>query len=217
MRKLIKLMAITIITSITTFQVIACQNNSQYKTFTNDIANTEKNQSAFFGFLGSADNDESVGLYDTFHYLNTIAGQDSWKTWTEKYQTEITAAGISNITLNAYQGLPHNPTPSDPIDAFWTDKNIKWQKDIFNWVYNRVKEPDLNFHTPQGVPEVVEIKPKKDTKNNDMFETLPIVFIVKNGKLITAGENWLSKDSSRIEQINAVEEFVLNNLVKYTN
>ncbi len=218
MRKLMKLMTITAITAITTSQVVACQDNSRYKTFTTDIANTEKYQSAFFGFLGSADNDESVALYDIFDYLNTTTNQDSWATWTKKYQTEITAAGITNITLNAYQGSPHNPAPSDPIDAFWTDKSINWQKGIFNWVYSRAKAQDSNFHTPSsGSSSVVEIKPKKDSDNNDMFETLPIVFIVKNGKLITAGQNWLGKNSTRAEQIGAVEEFVLNNLVKYTD
>lgn len=212
MRKLMKLMAITAITAITTSQVVACQDNSQYKTFTTDIANTEKNQSAFFGFLGSADNDESVGLYDTFDYLNTTKTNDNWSTWITNHQAEMTNAGITNITLNAYQGPSHNPAPSDPIDAFWTDKSIKWQKDIFNWVYSRAKDRN-SIKTPSGVDSVVEINPKQDTDDNDMFETLPIVFIVSNGKLITAGQSWLTKDSSKATQIAAVEEFILSNLL----
>lgn len=217
MRRLMKLMAITAMTAITASQVVACRDNSQYKTFATDIANTEKNQSAFFGFLGSADNDESIALYNTFDFLNQTTNKNSWNNWTKEYQTEITAAGITNITLNSYQGAPHNPTPSDPIDAFWTDKNISWQKDIFNWVYNRAKNPDSNFHTPSsGTSSVVEIKPKKDSNDNDMFETLPIVFIIKNGKLITAGQNWLGTSNTATNLITAVEDFVLDNLIKYT-
>lgn len=218
MRKLMKLMTTITIISTATFQVIACQNNSQYESFTKDIEDTEKNQTAFLGFLGSADNDESVNLYNIFDYLNKTKGQDNWELWTNNHRREITAAGLKDITLNAYQGPSHDPAPSDPITAFWTDKNITWQKDIFNWIYSRVKEPNPEFKTPtipEGVP-MAEIKTQKDTDENDMFTVLPIIFIVKKGKLITAVQNWFPKNSSsndRVIQKNAIEDFILNNLL----
>ncbi|MDQ7982822.1 MAG: hypothetical protein REH79_01205 [Spiroplasma sp.] len=213
MRKLMKLMTITTVASVSAVQVLACSNDSQYENFINDINDSEKNNTAFFGFLGSADSQESIALYDIFSYLNqSINNQKSlWQNWITEQDATIKNAGLTNIYLKAYQGPPHDPKPSDPIDSFWNDKNISWQKNIFNWVYGNTKG-NSNYHTPQGVSEVTEIEVKKDDKDNDMFKNLPIVFIIKKGQLITAGQNWISTESNRPQKIEAVKTFVLTNL-----
>lgn len=218
MRKLMKLMTITTIASISTFQVVACKDNSQYDSFLKEVDDSQRYSFAFFGFLGSADNEASKDLYDTFDYLNRAndGEKSKWEEWVEGKKNEMKGVNINNIYLHSYQGPAHDPVPSDPIDSFWNDKSITWQRNIFNWVYKGATDSEnLEFQEPTGVPGVVKIDPKKDSNDNDMFQELPIVFIVKNGQLITAGQNWVPTDEANTidQKVKAIQQFILSNLL----
>lgn len=216
MRKLMKLMTVTAITSISTFQVVACKDDSLNEQFMTDVENSERYNSAFFGFLGSADNEASKDLQDIFDYLNQEdkQGNSLWKDWKNKYAVEIEEAKLEDIQLTSYQGPAHDPAPSDPIEAFWNDKGITWQKNIFDWVYSKSNSTDNpSYHRPEGYEAITEITTIKDTSDKERFETLPVIFIVKKGRLITSGQNWIPTTENWQRRVDAVGEFILKNLI----
>ncbi|MBE4703970.1 hypothetical protein [Spiroplasma platyhelix] len=216
MRKLVKLMTITTLAATTALQVTACKDDSQFESFMNDVSSSANNNTAFFGFLGTADDEIASALQASLDLFNQPQpdGKSQWQNWVDEHEKMLAneKLNLNNIYLRYYQGPYHQDKPSDPIDSFWNDKNISWQKNIFNWVYNRTTNND-QYKIPKGVPGVTEINPKKDGSDNDMFTKLPIVFIVSKGKLITAGENWLPATSSVTEQFDAIAQFVLDNLL----
>lgn len=213
MRKIVKIMTITTIATTTALQVTACKDTSKYNLFINDINETKNNNSAFLGFLGTADDETAATLQVSFDYLNQKEENNHtrWENWVENNAKDfLKEFQLKNIFLRYYQGPYHQDKPADPIDSFWNDKNINWQKDIFDWVYSNTKN-NSNFKKPHGVPGVSEITSKKDDNQKDMFTKLPIIFIISKGKLITAGENWIT-DKDPTTQINAIKDFVLANL-----
>lgn len=210
MRKLVKLMAVTTMVTTASLQVTACKDNSKYDTFISDVNQSKNDNTAFFGFLGSADDDVSTALQNSFDYLNTKTanGKSEWQNWIDsEANSYLKEFGLTNIFLRYYQGPYHQDKSGDIVDSFWNQKNVTWQKNIFNWVYNNTKN-NPQFKKPRGVNEVSEITPKKDGDEKDMFAKLPIVFIVSKGKLITAGENWIPASSSIDAQRKAIQEFV---------
>lgn len=218
MRKLVKLMTISTIAATTALQVTACSDDSKYKSFMSDVSESANNSTAFFGFLGTADDDISEKLQTSFDFLNNPGasnGQSLWQQWINGDAKEYLKSNeLNNIYLRYYQGPYHQDKPSDPVNSFWNDKNISWQQNIFNWVHTRANKDNPSFKIPGGVNEVTPIVTKKDDskQKKDMFTALPIVFIISKGKLITAGQNWIPANSSRDAQINAIKNFVLNNL-----
>lgn len=210
MRKLVKLMSITTIAATAALQVSACKDDSKYEAFINDV-NKSYNSSAFFGFLGSADDEMSSALQTSFDFFNKkeADGTSRWEKWIKTQEETLTDFGLNTIYLRYYQGPYHQNKPSDPVSSFWNDKSITWQQNIFTWVNSRTN--DDSFKLPIGAG-VSQITTKKDSNDNDMFTKLPIVFIVSKGKLITAGENWIAANSKWNEQYNAITNFILNNL-----
>lgn len=213
MRKFVKLMSITTMAATIALQVTACKDDSQYNSFISEVNKSSSAQTAFFGFLGSADDDTSIGLQNSFNFLlNSPDGQATWKKWmTQEFDQMLAANGLSALNLRYYQGPYHQNKPSDPIDAFWNDKNISWQRNIFNWVYSRANNDNPDFNRPRG-QGVTQIDTKKDGKGNDMFQSLPIVFIIANGKLMTAGQGWLSSTDPIPNRIQAIHDFITSNL-----
>lgn len=218
MRKLVKLMAVTTMVTTASLQVTACKDNSKYDIFISDVNQSKNDNTAFFGFLGSADDDVSNALQDSFDSLNKkqqmtkVNDKSEWQNWIDsEANSYLKEFGLNNIFLRYYQGPHHYDKPGDIVDSFWNQKNVTWQKNIFNWVYSNTKK-NPEFKKPRGVTEVSEITPKKDGNEKDMFAKLPIVFIVSKGKLITAGENWIPTNSRIDAQRKAIQEFVRANL-----
>lgn len=217
MRKLVKLMTIGSLATLTSLQVIACKDDSKFQTFMSDVSNSANDHTAFFGFLGSADDEVSSALQASFDLLNKkeADGITKWQTWVDDHDSMLKNPKLmlENISLRYYQGPYHQNKPSDIVESFWNDKGISWQRDIFNWVYTRT-QTDPDFNVPKGsVSEVHEISTKKDGSDRDMFTKLPIVFIVSKGKLITAGEGWIGANSSWDEQEKNIIQFILDNLL----
>lgn len=220
MRKLVKLLTITTIASTSVLQVTACKDDSKFDSFMSDVNNSIRDNSAFFGFLGSADNEISKALQDSIDTFNSVPTTDnlSWQKWVDSRSNELShpKLQLTNIHLSYYQGPYHQDKPSDITDSFWNDKSISWQKNIFNWIYSHTKD-NKDFKTPKEGAGVSEIKTKKDASDNDMFTDLPIVFIVSKGKLITAGQNWIAASSSVAQQFDALTQFILDNLLSISN
>ncbi|MGL5268252.1 MAG: hypothetical protein ACRC8P_00560 [Spiroplasma sp.] len=214
MRKLVKLITVTTIVTTASLQVTACKDDSKYNSFISEVNQSKNNKTAFFGFLGTADDETSSALQVSFDLFNQKEANDKtrWQNWIDNEASSyLKEKGLSNIFLHYYQGPYHQDKSSDIIDSFWNQKNVTWQKNIFNWVYNNTKN-NSQFKKPHGVEAVKEINPKKDGDNKDMFAKLPIVFIVSKGNLITAGEEWISANSSINQQEDAIKDFILANL-----
>lgn len=215
MRKLVKLMTISTIAATTALQVTACKDDSQYNTFMSDVSNSVTNNTAFFGFLGSIDDEVSNNLQTSFDVFNTIRkdGTSQWQKWINDNMEMLNHPDLklTNISLRYYQGPKHENSTSDAADSLWNDKNISWQKNIFNWIHSRTNGNQFK-ENPKGVPGVTKLETKKDASGEDMFEKLPVVFIISKGKLITAGQNWISS-SDPYQQFEAITEFVLANLL----
>lgn len=215
MRKLVKLMTISTIAATTALQVTACKDDSQYNTFLSDVSNTVSNNTAFFGFLGSADDEVSNNLQTSFDIFNAIEkdGTSKWQKWINDniQMLKHPELKLTNISLRYYQGPKHENSSSDAADSLWNDKNISWQKNMFNWIHSRTNDSQFKVN-PKGVPEVTKLETKKDGNNQDMFEKLPVVFIISKGKLITAGQNWISS-TDPYKQFEAITQFVMTNLL----
>lgn len=214
MRKLVKLLTITTIATTSALQVTACKDDSKFDTFMSDISNSIRSSSAFFGFLGSADDSVSQGLKDSIDNFNSVDSSSpyNWQNWVNSREElkNNERLKIENIYLHYYQGPYHQDKPSDPVASFWNDKSISWQRNIFNWVYSNTKN-NPNFKTPKQGAGVNELTTKKEN-DEERFEALPIVFIISKGKLITAGQNWTT-DASPAAQFTALTNFIIDNLL----
>lgn len=185
MRKKFGLIGALIIGTTTSLQVIACADDSKYQEFTTDV-NTGH---AFFGILGAADNSLSKQIIDGLHTMqikngNAPSAWDNWITEKKKEIDSVTATGTIDIKI--YEKTPYANPSSDIVNQFWNDKQISWQKQIYHWLLDH-KESD-NSLDPVSNSGVKLISPPTDKERS--FKTLPIVFIINKGKLITVGQEW---------------------------
>lgn len=218
MKKIIKLFTAISFASITGLQVSACTSNSEYKDFISEVNNSKSQNYAIFGFLGSKDNQDSRDLQTAIDSANSSSSdtEGTWNNWLKSQESSMKKIGITNIKLEYYQGPYHKQAPSDPVSSFWNDKSISWQKDIFNWILNGIKTN--NITNAPIAPKNITIKSvdqnKKDAKNNVMFSSLPIIFLIKNGKLITAGQGWTNSNAKKTEtNIQGIKDFLVDNLL----
>lgn len=212
MKKMIKLLSIGVLTSITSLQAIACTDDSKFKTFTSDVDNSKTKNTAIFGFLGTADDANSNGLSNAFQFWQNSA-TTTFKEWknTSDIKTAMEKKGISDIELKSYEGSPHQTAQS--VSDFWNDKSIIWQRNIFNWIVTN--KDSKSFIPPSGIDAVKTLDlTHLDSKNKPMFTTLPIVFCIVKGELYTAGQGWddATKTNSQT-QISDMETFILSNIL----
>lgn len=185
MRKKFGLIAALMIGTATSLQVTACSDDSKYKEFISDVNSGH----AFFGILGAADNPLSKQIIDSLQTMQIKNGNapSRWDKWLTNNKTEINSVTTNGtINIKIYEKSAYGNPSSDIANQFWNDKTISWQKQIYHWLLDHITTDNSKPPVPDS--GVKEIQTPIDEER--AFKSLPIVFIVNKGKLITVGQEW---------------------------
>lgn len=198
MRKILGLMTALMLGSTTTLQVVACSDNSKFQYFKNHVNNNE----TFFGVLGIKSNSDEQALTTGLTFMQTIpwaGGKTQWENYLD-LPTVKPALEKNNIKIKIleFEREPFADESKTTADAFWNDSSISWQKNIYHWLIDH--KTDSNFKDPVGNSATTIIPPYPSTDKERKFTSLPIIFIVSKGQLLTVGAGWDSKSIANQEQ-----------------
>ncbi|WP_342276098.1 hypothetical protein [Spiroplasma endosymbiont of Nebria brevicollis] len=198
MRKILGLMAAIVLGSTTTLQVVACSDDSKFQDFKSYVNNNE----TFFGVLGIKSNTDEKALTDgltTMQAIPLTGGKSQWEAYLESDRVKP-ALDKDNTKINilTFERGPFADESKTSADDFWNDSSISWQKNIYHWLIDH--KTDANYTEPvtDSATTVVPTYPGTDKKRK--FTSLPIIFIVSKGHLLTVGVGWDSKNISNQKQ-----------------
>lgn len=199
MRKILGLMAAIVLGSTTTLQVVACSDDSKFQDFKNHVNSKE----TFFGVLGIKSNANKKALTDGLTAMQAIpptGGKSQWEKYLESDPVKPALdKNNTKIKILTFEREPFADESKTSADDFWNDSSISWQKNIYHWLIDN-KTVGTKYSEPVTDSATTVIPPYPSTDKDRKFTSLPIIFIVSKGQLLTVGAGWDSKNISNQEQ-----------------
>lgn len=201
MRKILGLMAAIILGSTTTLQVVACTDDSKFQDFKSHVNNNE----TFFGVLGIKNNSDEVALTSGLTAMQAVpptGGKSQWENYLNS-NTVKPALDKNKININIlkFERDPFADDAKTSADNLWDDSYISWQQSIYHWLIDH--KTDTKYQEPVADSATTPISPYPANDTKRKFTTLPIVFIISKGKLLTVGGGWDTKSITNQDQFFA--------------